>query len=242
MHGSVAMAKELVSGSADVARESGADIAVFPPAPYLDAAVSAAGGRLAVGGQTLSEHASGAYTGEVSASMLTDLGCNMVLVGHSERRSLFGESDAQVAAKFAAAQDAGLTPILCVGESLQERESGQTESVVARQVAAVIDANGVACLASALIAYEPVWAIGTGKTASPQQAQDVHAMIRQQVSAADATIGGQLRILYGGSVKGSNANELFAMPDVDGGLVGGASLTLEDFAPICRAAAQQSKV
>lgn len=240
MHGSTAMAENLVSGLADVARESGADIAVFPPAPYLQTAVVAADGQLAVGGQTLSEQASGAYTGEVSGSMLADIGCRMVLVGHSERRSLFGETDAQVAAKFAAAQAVGLTPILCVGESLQERESGQTEAVVSRQVAAVMDANGVESLGQALIAYEPVWAIGTGKTASPQQAQDVHALIRQQVSAADATIAGQLRILYGGSVKGSNANELFAMPDVDGGLVGGASLTLEDFAPICQAAAQQS--
>jgi triosephosphate isomerase len=178
----------------------------------------------------------GAFTGEVSAAMLKDVGCHYVLVGHSERRQVYGEGDALVARKFVAAQSQGLVPVLCVGETLEEREGEQTVQVVARQLDAVLAVSGVGSLARAVIAYEPVWAIGTGRTASPEQAQDVHAMIRGKVAALDATIGGSVRILYGGSVKASNARELFAMPDIDGGLVGGASLKADEFARICAAA------
>jgi len=167
--------------------------------------------------------------------MLVDFGCKYVIVGHSERRSLYGESDELVAAKFAKAQEAGLIPILCVGELLEEREAGNTENVVKRQLDAVINQLGVASLAKSVIAYEPVWAIGTGKTASPQQAQDVHAFIRGQIAAKDAGVAEKVQILYGGSVKGNNAAELFAMPDIDGGLIGGASLKADEFLTICKA-------
>jgi triosephosphate isomerase len=169
--------------------------------------------------------------------MLADLRCTHVLVGHSERRALYGESDQVVAAKFAAALAAGLIPILCVGETLAEREAGITGEVVTRQLDAVLARSGVAALAKAVVAYEPVWAIGTGKTASPQQAQEVHALIRARVAHDDAAVAGGLRILYGGSVKAANAAELFAMPDIDGGLIGGASLVAADFVAICAAAA-----
>jgi triosephosphate isomerase len=167
---------------------------------------------------------------------LKDVGCHYVLVGHSERRQLFGERDALVARKFVAAQGQGLVPVLCVGETLDEREGDQTTSVVSRQLEAVLAVTGVQALAKAVIAYEPVWAIGTGRTASPEQAQEVHAMIRAKVAERDGTIGGSVRILYGGSVKASNAQELFAMPDIDGGLVGGASLKADEFARICAGA------
>jgi triosephosphate isomerase len=168
--------------------------------------------------------------------MLGEFGCRYALVGHSERRSLFGESDDVVAAKFVAAQGGGLTPVLCLGETLAERESGQTMAVVSRQLSAVIERAGVAALRSAVIAYEPVWAIGTGRTASPAQAQEVHAAIRAQVAGLDADIAGDLRILYGGSVKPQNAVELFAQADIDGGLIGGAALVADDFLAICQAA------
>ncbi|MGC1518215.1 MAG: triose-phosphate isomerase, partial [Azonexus sp.] len=174
--------------------------------------------------------------GEVSASMLRDFGCHYVLVGHSERRQLFGESDAVVAAKFVAAQQAGLMPVLCVGETLSERESGQTMAVVARQLDAVIERAGVGALATAVVAYEPVWAIGTGMTASPAQAQEVHAAIRAQVAGLDGAVAGGLRLLYGGSVKPQNAVELFSQADIDGGLIGGAALVADDFLAICQAA------
>ena len=170
--------------------------------------------------------------------MLRDFGCRHVLVGHSERRALYGETDKQVAAKFQAAQAAGLIPILCVGETLQERDSGVTEIVVGRQLAAVLDSSGVGALVNAVIAYEPVWAIGTGRTATPQQAQVVHAFIRGVVGRQDAKLAAGLSIVYGGSVKGANAKELFAMSDIDGGLIGGASLVAEEFIAICAAAAQ----
>jgi triosephosphate isomerase len=169
--------------------------------------------------------------------MLRDVGCRYVIVGHSERRALYGETDAVVAAKFQAAQRAGLVPIVCVGETLEQREAGQTRSVVERQVTAVLDAAGVRAFASAVVAYEPVWAIGTGRTASPEQAQEVHALVRGMVAARDATIAADLSILYGGSVKGANAKSLFAMADIDGGLVGGASLVAAEFLEIFRAAA-----
>ncbi|HEY9145295.1 MAG TPA: triose-phosphate isomerase, partial [Thiobacillus sp.] len=180
----------------------------------------------------------GAFTGEVSTAMLLDFGCRYVIVGHSERRSLYGESDELVAKKYLAAQSAGLTPILCVGESLDERESGVTEAVVARQLDAVIKAAGVASLVKAVLAYEPVWAIGTGKTATPEQAQAVHAFIRGKIAALDAGVADQLIIQYGGSVKAANAAELMAQPDIDGGLIGGASLVADEFIAICRAAAK----
>jgi triosephosphate isomerase len=208
-------------------RETGVEVAVFPPFPYLaQAAERLAGTPLAWGAQNLSEHSSGAHTGEVSAAMVKDLGCRYVIVGHSERRSLYGESDDRVAAKFAAAQAAGLTPILCVGETLEEREAGRTEAVVARQLDAILKRYP---FENAVLAYEPVWAIGTGRNATPEQAQAVHAFLRERVS-------GQTRILYGGSVKAQNARATFAMPDVDGGLVGGASLVADEFIEIARAA------
>jgi len=237
MHGSLqgnaALLDRLLTGIAAASCE----VAVCVPYPYLAQVQSRLGGTpLAWGAQSVSEHASGAFTGEVSAAMLCEFGCRYVLVGHSERRQLFGESDAVVAAKFVAAQQAGLLPILCLGETLAERESGQTSAVVSRQLAAVIERAGVDALASAVLAYEPVWAIGTGKTASPAQAQDVHAAIRAQVAALDSGLAGGLRILYGGSVKPQNAAELFAQADIDGGLIGGAALVADDFLAICQAA------
>ena len=218
---------------------TGIEAAVCVPFPYLAQAQAAlAGSSIAWGAQNVSEHAKGAFTGEVSISMLLDFGCKYVIVGHSERRSLYGESDELVASKYMAAQAAGLTPILCVGESLDERESGVTEAVVARQLDAVINAAGVGSLAKAVVAYEPVWAIGTGKTATPAQAQAVHAFIRGKIATLDAGIANQLIIQYGGSVKAANAAELMAQPDIDGGLIGGASLVADEFIAICRAAAK----
>jgi len=235
MHGSLAENAALLSALKPAL--SGIEAVVCVPFPYLAQAQSElAGSSIAWGAQNLSEHSKGAYTGEVSASMLRDFGCSYVIVGHSERRSLYGESDQQVAAKFIAAQAGGLIPILCVGESLEERESGITEQVVARQLDAVIGAAGIGALANAIVAYEPVWAIGTGKTASPEQAQAVHAFIRSKIASLDAAIAGGLVIQYGGSVKAANAAELFAQPDIDGGLIGGASLVAEEFAAICQAA------
>ena len=239
MNGSAAASRELVAGILDgLGTADVPETLVCPPFPYLAAVAAQADGTpLAVGAQNVSEHASGAYTGETAASMLADAGCRYVIVGHSERRSLYGETSAQVAAKFAAAQSAGLTPILCVGESLAERESGATEDVVAEQLDAVLEHSGVASLASAVVAYEPVWAIGTGKVATPEQAQDVHAFIRGRVADGDAGVAAGLRLLYGGSMKGDNAPGLLAMPDIDGGLIGGASLKAADFLAIVAAAA-----
>lgn len=238
MHGSRAENASLVSGLLDLLQPGKrAEILLCPPFPYLMET-----GRLlkdsgvALGAQSVCAEAQGAFTGEVSAAMLKDVGCRYVLVGHSERRQLFGERDALVARKFVAAQAQSLVPVLCVGETLEEREGDQTTSVVSRQLEAVLAVTGVQALAKAVIAYEPVWAIGTGRTASPEQAQEVHAMIRAKVAERDATIGGSVRILYGGSVKASNAQELFAMPDIDGGLVGGASLKADEFARICAGA------
>ncbi|HKO88234.1 MAG TPA: triose-phosphate isomerase [Burkholderiales bacterium] len=238
MHGSMAanppLLQALKAGAAGIPDVS---IAVCVPFPYLQqAGVLLDGSRIGLGAQNLSEHESGAYTGEVSAGMLQDFGCRYVIVGHSERRALYAESDAQVARKFVAAQRAGLIPILCVGETLAEREQNATESVVARQLDAVIEAAGIAAFGRAVIAYEPVWAIGTGRTATPEQAQAVHKFIRERVAAKDAAIAQALQLLYGGSVKPGNAKELFAKHDVDGGLIGGASLVAEDFLAICAAA------
>jgi len=218
---------------------AGIEAVVCVPFPYLAQVQSAlAGSSIAWGAQNVSEQSKGAFTGEVSTSMLLDFGCKYVIVGHSERRSLYGESDELVAKKYMAAQAAGLTPILCVGESLEERESGVTEAVVARQLDAVINAAGVASLGRAVVAYEPVWAIGTGKTASPEQAQAVHAFIRGKIAALDAAVAHGLVIQYGGSVKAANAAELVVQPDIDGGLIGGASLVADEFIAICRAAAK----
>jgi triosephosphate isomerase len=242
MHGSLAANQRLLEGlkaglGAAGRRTGGADFAVCAPYPYLAQVESLlAGSLIAWGAQNLSEYAQGAYTGEVSGAMLREFGCHYVLVGHSERRALYGESDKQVAAKFQAAQAAGLIPVLCLGESLQERESGVTEIVVGRQLAAVLDTSGVGALANAVLAYEPVWAIGTGRTATPEQAQTVHAFIRGVVGRRDAKLAAKLSVLYGGSVKAGNAKDLFAMPDIDGGLIGGASLVVEDFVAICHAA------
>ncbi len=213
--------------------------AVCVPFPYLAQAQSALTGTcLAWGAQNVSEQAQGAFTGEVSAAMLQDFSCRYVLVGHSERRAIYGESDVLVAEKFAAALAAGLHPILCVGETLAQREAGQTVDVVSAQIDAVLQRVGVAAFTDAVVAYEPVWAIGTGRTASSAQAQEVHAAIRAQIARADANVAEGLQILYGGSVKPSNALELFGMPDIDGGLIGGASLVAADFLAICRAAVQ----
>ncbi len=241
MHGSRAANAGLLDALLAAAGGFGAiECAVCVPFPYLDqVSARVAGSGLLLGAQNVSEFASGAFTGEVSAPMLAEFSCRFVLVGHSERRAIYGETDAQVAAKFAAAQKAGLTPILCVGESLSERESARTEEVVARQLDAVIGSAGAQSLARAVVAYEPVWAIGTGKTATPQQAQDVHLFLRNRVASQDAGVAKGLRILYGGSVKPGNAVEIFAMGDVDGGLIGGASLVAEDFVAICKAAASQ---
>ncbi len=242
MHGGLAGNRALLGELLAVLGSSGAaDSAVCVPYPYLAQAQELLQGTaLAWGAQNLSEHAQGAYTGEVSAAMLNDFGCRYVLVGHSERRALYGESNQTVAAKFVAAVQAGLTPILCLGETLAQRESGTTEQVVATQLEAVTQIAGVAALGKAVIAYEPVWAIGTGRTATPQQAQDVHAFIRglvqNNIAQADASMSQKLRILYGGSVKPQSAAELFAMPDIDGGLIGGASLVAKDFLAICAAA------
>jgi triosephosphate isomerase len=238
MHGSRADNAALVAALLDrLPGQRTADVLVCPPFVYL-----AETGRLLkdsgvdLGAQSLCAEGQGAFTGEVSGAMLRDVGCRYVLVGHSERRALYGEHDALVARKFVAAQASGLLPVLCVGETLEEREAGRTTEVVARQVDAVLAVTGVAALGAAVVAYEPVWAIGTGRNATPEQAQDVHAMIRGRIAALDAKIAGGLRVLYGGSVKGSNARELFAMPDIDGGLVGGASLKADEFAQICAAA------
>src|SRR5882762_8193100 len=238
MHGSlVTNARLLDALKAGLPQAEGLGYAVCPPFPYLaQVSLALSGSPIAWGAQNVSEHDLGAYTGEVSGAMLKELGCRFAIVGHSERRGFYGENDGRVAAKFLAAQRAGLTPILCVGETLEQRDNGETENVVGRQLDAVLDAAGVAALANAVLAYEPVWAIGTGRNATPQQAQDMHAFIRSRVGARDKGLAENLTILYGGSVKPGNARDLFAKADVDGGLIGGASLVAEDFIAICAAA------
>jgi triosephosphate isomerase len=240
LNGSRESNRGLVQGVVDATANLGAcEIMVCPPFVYL----SKVGGMLAdtpvlLGAQDVSAESGGAFTGEVSAAMLLEVGCSHSIVGHSERRAIYGDTDEIVAAKYQAAQNAGLVPILCVGETREEREAGVTTEVVDRQIGAVLDVAGAASLGRAIVAYEPVWAIGTGLTATPAQAQEVHAHIRGVVSAADAKIGAGLRILYGGSVKANNAVELFSMEDIDGGLIGGASLDASEFAAICVAAAE----
>jgi len=230
MHGSRAENAALLDA---VVAGLGADTVtcvVCPPFVYLqDVGRALRGSPVALGAQDVCAEAQGAYTGEVSAAMLKDVGCDYVLVGHSERRTLYGEDDRLVARKYAAALGKGLIPVLCVGEQLAEREAGRSTEVVGRQLAAVVSLCGIQALAAGVLAYEPVWAIGTGRTATPQQAQEVHGFLRKRVGAAT-------RILYGGSVKSQNAAAIFAMPDVDGGLIGGASLVAQDFLAICAAA------
>jgi triosephosphate isomerase len=209
---------------------------ICAPFVYLAQVVAGVTGEVAAGGQNLSQHAPGAYTGEVAGEMLLDVGCRWVIVGHSERRAMCGETDAIVAAKVRRAVELGLRPIVCVGETLAERDAGKTLEVIARQMAAVLATCSVAELGAGAIAYEPVWAIGTGRTATPAQAQDVHTAIRAQLAGADTSAASGVRILYGGSVKAANAAELFAQPDIDGGLIGGASLNAQEFRAICAAA------
>lgn len=217
-------------------RTNTARYAVCVPFPYLASVQEKLQGTsIDWGAQNLSQYEKGAYTGEVSAVMLNDFGCTYAIVGHSERRMLYGESNQVVAEKYAAAQKSGLVPILCVGETLEQRDSDITEQIIDEQLKAVTALAGVESLAKAVIAYEPVWAIGTGKTATPQQAQDIHHFIRKGIAAQNAAIAENLTILYGGSVKANNSVELFAMPDIDGGLIGGASLIADDFIAICRA-------
>ena len=222
--------------AAGVHARAGVDVLIAPAFIHLSDVAKTMTSGVMLAAQTLACHTNGAYTGEVSGEMLLDIGCSYVLVGHSERRALFAETNVMVGLKFARAQAAGLTPIVCVGETLDEREANQTEAVVTRQLMAVLDHVGAAAFANALISYEPVWAIGTGKTASPEQAQAVHAHIRSQISKHDATIAGSVRVLYGGSVKSSNVQSLMLMPDIDGALVGGASLNAEEFNKIVAAA------
>lgn len=211
-------------------------LAVCVPYPYLPSVQDTLRStNITWGAQNVSQYEKGAYTGEISTSMLKDFGCRYVIVGHSERRTLFGENNTIVAEKYLAAQRAGITPILCVGETLEQREAGTTEQVIEDQLTAVVRLAGIESLGKAVVAYEPVWAIGTGKTASPQQAQDVHSFIRTGIAKENASIARKLAILYGGSVKANNAPELFAMPDIDGGLIGGASLIASEFIAICRA-------
>lgn len=239
MYGSLVGNVSLLEGVRDAAAGLACEIALCVPFPYLSQAQSVlSGSTVLLGAQNASEHAQGAFTGEVSAQMLGEFGARFVLIGHSERRAMYGDSDALVAAKFRAVQSAGLWPVLCVGETLAERESGQTLDVVGRQLSAVLDSVGAEALSSAVLAYEPVWAIGTGRTATPSQAQDVHAAIRAKVAALSSSVAANLKILYGGSVKPQNAGELFSQADIDGGLIGGASLVLSDFLAICQAASE----
>jgi triosephosphate isomerase len=228
------LAVQLVAQWSDRAvAERSVEMVLFPPSVHLSLVKGAvAGSGIAVGAQNLSQYGSGAYTGEISGDMLVDQGCDYVLVGHSERRNLFGESSATVAEKFKTAQSSGLIPILCVGETLRQRQQEQTVAVVTAQIKAVIDCVGLHNVCRAVVAYEPVWAIGTGETASPEQAQQVHRAIRNQLGE----VGLRTRLLYGGSVKASNAAELFSQPDINGGLVGGASLEAIEFFNIVKRA------
>lgn len=238
MNGSRAGSAELVGGIlAGLASAPAVDVVVCPPYPYLTTVADALAGdsRIGLGAQSLDVNASGAFTGEVAGPMLKDCGCSYVLTGHSERRTLFGESDADVAEKTRVALDNGLTPIVCIGETLAEREAGRTERVIERQVRAVFAETGVGAIGKMVLAYEPVWAIGTGETATPEMAQSVHRFTRSIVEDLDAPTASALRILYGGSMKGSNASGLLAQPDIDGGLIGGAALTADAFLEIINA-------
>lgn len=237
MNGTKSTVTTLLQGLKQGLQPGRASVLVCAPFPYLSLVAEELSGKtIQWGAQNASEHASGAYTGEVSMDMLKDFGCTHVILGHSERRALYGEQDDVVAEKFCAALEAGLTPILCVGETLDQREAGETMAVVEQQLMAVVNKAGISAMAKAVLAYEPVWAIGTGKTASPEQAQEVHHALRQRLAQEDGVVADGLSILYGGSVKASNAAELFACADIDGGLIGGASLDAEEFIAICQAA------
>ena len=242
MNGSTAMSTGLSDGIvAGMPASDSVDLLVCPPFPYLGVvATQLAGSGLKLGAQNVSEHAGGAYTGETAAAMLKDIGCEYVIVGHSERRAMMGESSEIVAAKFCAALAEGLKPVLCVGETLQEREAEQTNAVVSEQLGAVVEKAGIESFLNAVIAYEPVWAIGTGLTATPEQAQDVHRHIRDVLAVKNEEVASVVQILYGGSMKGENAAGLLSMPDIDGGLIGGASLNAADFLAIAEAAVAQS--
>jgi len=241
MHGSRTQVRQLIEGVASASRDlHKVEIAVGPTLLHLglaaDLRASEGASHLKLAAQNLYVEPEGAFTGEVSAPMLADYGVDYVIVGHSERREIFAETDQIVAAKFRAAQASGMIPILCVGESLAQREQGISAKVVLDQLDAVIDAAGVEALQSAVIAYEPIWAIGTGKTASKEQAQDIHQVLREHIAKSSAAVAEGIRILYGGSVKAANATELFSQADIDGGLVGGASLKAEEFVSICKSA------
>ncbi len=236
MHGSLTANHKLITALLDQLDYLGqVSVVVCPPYPHLASVhTQLSGSTIRLGAQTLSAFDCGAYTGEVSGAMLQDIGCQYVLVGHSERRSLYGETDVDVAAKFEAVIKAGMVPVLCVGETFKERETGVTETVISKQLDAVIDKVGIQGFDNAVVAYEPVWAIGTGQTASGQQAQEIHGMIRQKLGELDCDIAIRLKILYGGSVNIDNARALFSQPDVDGGLIGGASLDVAAFSTICQ--------
>ena len=243
MHGNIASIESLVNGiKRQLDNNWQSDVLVCPPSLYIDKTIQLAqDSKISVGGQNLSEQEQGAFTGEISGDMLKDLGANYVLVGHSERRSLYNESNVLVAEKFAKALEKGLVPVLCVGETLEQRENGTTMEVVKGQIDAVLDfyqdkATGLEKLGQGVIAYEPVWAIGTGVTASPEQAQETHAEIRRYLSTMNQSVAEKVQILYGGSMKAANAGELLAQKDIDGGLIGGASLKADEFIAICKIA------
>ncbi len=236
MNGSSDSVKELISGIKAGVSEANAEVVVCPPFVYISSVAEAiAGSAIKLGSQNMCDQDAGAFTGEVSGPMLKDVGCEYVIIGHSERRAMYGETDGVAAIKYGAVLKNGLKPIFCIGETLEEREQGVTEQVVGRQIDAILNSDGVDSLANAVLAYEPVWAIGTGKTATPEQAQEVHAFIRNKIAEQDADIAEGLRILYGGSMNPTNAAELRSQPDIDGGLIGGASLKAEDFLVICSA-------
>jgi len=238
MNGSSESVKELIAGIKEgMGSVNKAEVVVCPPAVYIPRVSGVAdGSNIKVGSQNICDQDGGAFTGEISGAMLKDIGCEYAIIGHSERRALYAESDELVAQRFAAARRNGIKPIFCIGETLEEREAGITNDVCSRQIDAVIALEGVAALADGVIAYEPVWAIGTGKTASPEQAQEVHGFIRGKIAALNADVAEGLRILYGGSMNPANAAELIGQPDIDGGLIGGASLKADDFLAICKAA------
>lgn len=240
LNGSKEMARELIAGlKAELAGVEGCDAAIAPPVMYLaEAEAALAGSQIVLGAQNVDVNVSGAYTGDISTAMLKEFGAKYIIIGHSERRTYHAESDAFIAKKFAAIKEAGLVPVLCIGESEEENEAGKTEEVCARQIDAVLNTLGAQAFAGAVIAYEPIWAIGTGKSATPAQAQAVHAFIRGHVAKQDAAIAEQVILQYGGSVNDANAAELFTQPDIDGALVGGASLKADAFATIVKAAAK----
>ena len=238
MNGSSESIKELIAGiKAGMSAVNKAQVVVCPPAVYIpQVSADVSGSKISVGSQNICDQDKGAFTGEIAGSMLNDLGCAYAIIGHSERRALYGENDELISKRFAAARRNGIKPIFCIGETLEEREQGVTDDVCSRQIDAVIALEGVEALADGVIAYEPVWAIGTGKTASPEQAQEVHAFIRDKIRKLNANVADKVQILYGGSMNAGNAAELLAQPDIDGGLIGGASLKAEDFLAICTAA------